>query len=98
LALEVLATSAIGSPMLQARLPLLQELPEEAWFDVEMMQKDLRLALESGREEGLLMPSAATVDQVLTVARSAGYEHRDIAALFRLLYDLAASAQPAVAS
>jgi 3-hydroxyisobutyrate dehydrogenase-like beta-hydroxyacid dehydrogenase len=98
LALDVLAASAIGSPMLRARLPLLQDLPEQAWFDVAMMQKDLRLALESGREEGLLMPSATAVDEILTVARSAGYEHRDIAALFRLLSDLTASAQPVLSS
>jgi 3-hydroxyisobutyrate dehydrogenase-like beta-hydroxyacid dehydrogenase len=97
-ALDVLSTSAIGSPMLKARVPLLQDLPHEAWFDVAMMQKDLRLALEASREEGLLMPSATTVDKLLTVARSAGYEHRDIAAIFRLLSDLSGTAQPAVAS
>jgi 3-hydroxyisobutyrate dehydrogenase-like beta-hydroxyacid dehydrogenase len=97
-ALEVLSTSAIGSPMLRARVPLLQNLPGEAWFDVAMMQKDLRLALESSREEGLLMPSATAVDKLLTVARSAGYEHRDIASLFRLLSELSGEPQPAVAS
>jgi 3-hydroxyisobutyrate dehydrogenase-like beta-hydroxyacid dehydrogenase len=90
LALDVLTRSAIGSSMLQARAPLLLELPQEAWFDVTMMQKDLGLALESGREEGLLMPSASVTDTLLTMARSAGYEHRDIAVLFRLLSDLAA--------
>ncbi|MDX6359290.1 MAG: hypothetical protein QOH37_2344 [Nocardioidaceae bacterium] len=98
LALEVLTGSAIGSPMLQARAPLLLDLPEEAWFDVGMMQKDLGLALESGREEGLLMPATTAVDKMLTVARSAGYEHRDIAALFRLLSDLAPEAHRAAAS
>jgi 3-hydroxyisobutyrate dehydrogenase-like beta-hydroxyacid dehydrogenase len=98
LALEVLTGSAIGSPMLQTRAPLLLDLPEEAWFDVGMMQKDLGLALESGREEGLLMPATTAVDKMLTVARSAGYEHRDIAALFRLLSDLAPEAHRAAAS
>jgi 3-hydroxyisobutyrate dehydrogenase-like beta-hydroxyacid dehydrogenase len=97
-ALDVLTHSAIGSPMLQARAPLLLELPEEAWFDVAMMQKDLRLALESGREEGLLMPSTTAADKMLTVARSTGYEHRDIAALFHLLSDLAPAMQRAAAS
>ena len=56
-ALEVMTHSAIGSPMLQARAGLLRELPENAWFDVAMMQKDLRLALDSGRDEGVPMPS-----------------------------------------
>jgi 3-hydroxyisobutyrate dehydrogenase-like beta-hydroxyacid dehydrogenase len=98
LALDVLTHSAIGSPMLQARAPLLLQLPEEAWFDVAMMQKDLGLALESAREEGLLMPSTTAADKMLTVARSVGYEHRDIAALFSLLSDLAPTAHRAAAS
>ncbi|HEX3930110.1 MAG TPA: NAD(P)-dependent oxidoreductase [Nocardioides sp.] len=91
LALDVLTHSAIGSPMLRARAALVLDLPEEAWFDVAMMQKDLGLALESGREEGLVMPSTTAADTMLTMARSVGYEHRDIAALFRLLSDLAPS-------
>jgi 3-hydroxyisobutyrate dehydrogenase-like beta-hydroxyacid dehydrogenase len=44
LAAEVMSSSPIGSPMLKARIPLLLELPEHAWFDVELMHKDIRLA------------------------------------------------------
>ena len=33
-AAEVMSTSSIGSPMLKARIPLLLDLPEHAWFDV----------------------------------------------------------------
>jgi 3-hydroxyisobutyrate dehydrogenase-like beta-hydroxyacid dehydrogenase len=40
---EVMSASPIGSPMLKARIPLLLDLPEDAWFDVAMMQKDIRL-------------------------------------------------------
>jgi 3-hydroxyisobutyrate dehydrogenase-like beta-hydroxyacid dehydrogenase len=90
-ALDVLTHSAIGSPMLQARAPLLQELPEEAWFDIAMMQKDLRLALASGRDEGLRLPSTSVADEMLGIARTTGYEHRDIAAVFSLLSDLVAT-------
>ena len=97
-ALDVLTSSAIGSPMLRARAPLVLDLAEEAWFDVAMMQKDLGLALESGRDEGLLMPATIAADKMLSVARSAGYEHRDIAALFRLLSDLAPAVDRAAAS
>jgi 3-hydroxyisobutyrate dehydrogenase-like beta-hydroxyacid dehydrogenase len=97
-ALDVLTHSAIGSPMLQARAPLVLELPEEAWFDMAMMQKDLRLALDSGREEGVLMASATAADKMLTVARTTGYEHRDIAALFRVLSDLVPTPSRAAAS
>ena len=90
-ALDVLTHSAIGSPMLQARAPLVLDLPEGAWFDVTMMDKDLRLALDSARDEGLHLPSTTLAQDMLGTARAAGYEHRDIAVLFRLLTDLAAT-------
>jgi hypothetical protein len=35
--------SPIGSAML-ARAPLVLDLPEEAWFDVRLMHKDIGLA------------------------------------------------------
>lgn len=87
-ALQVMTHSAIGSPMLQARAPLMRELPDTAWFDLVMMQKDLRLALDSAREKGVPLPSTTMADQVLTTARAAGYEHRDIAVLFRALSEM----------
>jgi len=85
LALEVLTHSAIGSPMLQARAPMLLELPEQAWFDVAMMRKDLRLALAAARELGVPVPSTAVADELLAAASALGYEHRDIAVVFRVL-------------
>lgn len=85
LALDVMTQSPIGSPMLKARAALVLDLPEEAWFDVSLMQKDIRLALESGGELGVPLPSAALADEVLSIASTLGYEHRDIAALFQVL-------------
>jgi 3-hydroxyisobutyrate dehydrogenase-like beta-hydroxyacid dehydrogenase len=89
LALEVMAHSAIGSPMLQARAPMLLELPEQGWFDVRMMRKDLRLALATARELQVPLPSTAVADELLGTASLLGYEHRDIAVLFRVLSELA---------
>jgi 3-hydroxyisobutyrate dehydrogenase-like beta-hydroxyacid dehydrogenase len=89
-ALEVMTHSAIGSPMLQARAELLRELPDHAWFDVAMMQKDLRLALDTARDQGVPMPSTTVADEVLSTAREAGYQHRDIAVVFRTLSELVA--------
>jgi 3-hydroxyisobutyrate dehydrogenase-like beta-hydroxyacid dehydrogenase len=71
--------------MLEARIPLLLDLPEQAWFDVAMMQKDIRLALQAAQTVGLPLPSAAAADQTLTRARELGYEHRDVAALHEVL-------------
>ncbi|HZO70389.1 MAG TPA: NAD(P)-dependent oxidoreductase [Kribbellaceae bacterium] len=90
-ALQVMTHSAIGSPMLQARAALIRDLPDNAWFDVAMMQKDLGLALDTGREHGLPMPSTTVADRMLSSARAAGYAHRDIAVLFRLLADMVAA-------
>ena len=57
-------------------------------IDVSLMQKDVALALETGRELNVPLPSAA----VLTIARASGYERRDIAALFQVLAHLTSDA------
>ena len=85
LAIDVMTQSPIGSPMLKARAGLLVELPDEAWFSVGLMQKDVALALDAARRLPVPLPSAATADQMLTVARAMGYEQRDLAALFEVL-------------
>jgi 3-hydroxyisobutyrate dehydrogenase len=85
LAIDVMAQSPIGSPMLKARAGLLLDLPDEAWFNIGLMQKDVALALDAARQLPIPLPSAATADQMLTVARAMGYEKRDLAALFEVL-------------
>ncbi|MEN3312085.1 MAG: hypothetical protein V7645_1414, partial [Actinomycetota bacterium] len=82
LAVGVMTQSAIGSPMLKARAELVLDLPEDTWFDVSLMQKDLVLALDAARELHVPLPSTAAADELLTVARALGYEHRDLAAMF----------------
>jgi 3-hydroxyisobutyrate dehydrogenase-like beta-hydroxyacid dehydrogenase len=94
-AADVMASSSIGSAMLKARIPLLLQLPEHAWFDVELMQKDIRLALETGDELRILLPSAAVADEMLTEARERGYGHRDLASLHEVLVLASADCTPA---
>jgi 3-hydroxyisobutyrate dehydrogenase-like beta-hydroxyacid dehydrogenase len=84
-ALDVMTESPIGSPMLKARAPLVLDLPDDAWFDIGLMHKDIRLALQTADELGVPLPSAHAADQVLTEAGELGYEHRDIAALYEVL-------------
>jgi 3-hydroxyisobutyrate dehydrogenase-like beta-hydroxyacid dehydrogenase len=91
LAVEVMSGSPIGSPLLQGRAPLVLDLPEEAWFDIELAHKDIRLALATGRDEGVPLPSAALADQLFTKASELGYAHRDIASLFEVLGRLEAA-------
>jgi 3-hydroxyisobutyrate dehydrogenase-like beta-hydroxyacid dehydrogenase len=87
-AVEVMTQSPIGSPMLKARADLVLDLPDEAWFDLRLMQKDIALALDTARELHVTLPSAATADQVLTLGRGLGYERRDLAALYEVLRHL----------
>ena len=91
LAAEVMSTSSIGSPMLRARIPLFLDLPEQAWFDVELMQKDIRLARQAADDLQIPLPSATVADQILTQARNLGYAHRDLAALHEVLGQLGAA-------
>src|SRR5438445_4935765 len=95
LAARTMTESAIGSPMLQARAPLVLNLPEQPWFDVQLMHKDIRLALEAARESKVPLPAAAAADSALSQAEKLGYAHRDIAGLFQVLAQTAASAAAA---
>jgi 3-hydroxyisobutyrate dehydrogenase-like beta-hydroxyacid dehydrogenase len=88
-AIDVMTQSAIASPMLKARVELVVDLPEEAWFDVGLMHKDIALALDTGRELHVPLLSAAAADEALTLAQASGYGHRDIAALVEVLARLA---------
>jgi 3-hydroxyisobutyrate dehydrogenase-like beta-hydroxyacid dehydrogenase len=94
LAARAMTTSAIGSPMLQARAPLVLDLPERAWFDVQLMHKDIRLALQTARESGIPLPAAAAADGALSQAETLGFGHRDIAGLFQVLAAAAVAPAP----
>jgi 3-hydroxyisobutyrate dehydrogenase len=89
-ATRVMSESPIGSPMLKARAPLVLDLPEEAWFDVSLMHKDITLALALARELDLRLPSADAADGALSQAERLGYRRRDIAALYNVLGDVPA--------
>jgi 3-hydroxyisobutyrate dehydrogenase-like beta-hydroxyacid dehydrogenase len=93
LAARVMTGSAIGSPMLQAHAPLVLDLPGQAWFDMELMHKDIRLARQAARESRTPLPAASAADTALSWAEQLGYGHRDIAGLFQVL---AAAGEPAV--
>ena len=84
-AIEVYLNSVLASPMLQYRGPFATGLPEQAWFDVNMMQKDTTYALEMGKQHGVTLPTGAIANQFLTAARGLGLEHEDCAVLFHVL-------------
>ena len=84
-AVEVLTNSVIASPMVKYRGPFVLEMPDEAWFDCYMMQKDMNLALELGRELEVPLPTTAVTNEFLTAARGMGLEKQDFAIVFDVL-------------
>lgn len=84
-AVDVLINSAIGSPMVKYRGPFVIKLPDEAWFNVNMMQKDMLLALDLGRKLDVPMPSTAVTNEFLTAARGIGLAKEDFAVVFDVL-------------
>jgi 3-hydroxyisobutyrate dehydrogenase-like beta-hydroxyacid dehydrogenase len=89
-AVDVFTSSAIASPMVKYRGPFVLEQPDDAWFDVNMMQKDMLYALEAGRDLDVPLPTTAVTNEYLTAARALGLERLDFAALFDVLAQLAA--------
>ena len=85
IAVDVLTHSAVASPMIQYRGPFVLKQPEEAWFDVNMMQKDMVLAMELGRQLDVPLPTTAISNEFLTAARGMGMEKLDFACMFDVL-------------
>jgi 3-hydroxyisobutyrate dehydrogenase-like beta-hydroxyacid dehydrogenase len=84
-AVDVMVHSAIASPMIQYRGPFVLTQPEEAWFDVNMMQKDMLLAMDLGRRLDVPVPTTAVANEFLTAARGMGWEKVDFAVVFDVL-------------
>ncbi len=84
-AVDVLVHSAVASPMIQYRGPFVLQQPKEAWFDVNMMQKDMLLAMDLGRKVNVPVPTTAVANEFLTAARGMGWEKLDFAVVFDVL-------------
>ncbi len=93
-AANVMFNSVIASPMVKYRGGFVIEKPGEAWFDVNMMQKDMLLALELGRQFDVPLPTTAVTNEMLTAARGLGLEKQDFAVLFDTLATLAGVREP----
>ena len=88
-ALEVMLNSVIASPALKYRTPFVLNMPDEAWFNVNMMQKDMLLALEMGRELNVPMPTTSISNEFLTAARAMGLAEKDFAIVYKVLARMA---------
>ena len=88
-AFDTFLHSVIASPMLQYRAPFALDPPDYAWFDTKMMQKDMALALELGRQTGVPLPTTAATQKVITTAQALGYAKEDFAVIFHALAAMA---------
>lgn len=84
-AVEAFLKSVLASPMLQYRSSFVLASPAEPLFDCVMMQKDLGLAMELGRQVGVPLPTTAIAHELLSAARAMGLGDRDCAAVFDVL-------------
>jgi 3-hydroxyisobutyrate dehydrogenase-like beta-hydroxyacid dehydrogenase len=88
-AMKVLLDSVVASPALKYRMPFILDEPNEAWFDVNMMQKDMNLALEMGRQLDVPLPTVAVSNEFLTAARALGLAKHDFFIVYRVLAKMA---------
>ncbi len=88
-AMRALLDSVIASPSLKYRAPFITEAPDEVWFNVNMMQKDMNLALEMGRQLDVPLPTVAVSNEILTAARAMGLAEHDFYITFEVLAKLA---------
>ncbi len=88
-AYEIWMNSVLAAPSIKYRAPFIFNMPEEAWFDVNMMQKDLLLAMELGREFDVPLPTVAISNEILTSARAMGLAKQDFAVMFHVLARMA---------
>ncbi len=88
-AMTALLNSVVASPALKYRFPLAVNPPDEPLFDVTMIQKDLILALDMGRELAVPLPTSATTNEYLNVARAQGLADQDFVVLYQVLRKMA---------
>jgi 3-hydroxyisobutyrate dehydrogenase-like beta-hydroxyacid dehydrogenase len=60
------------------------DLPEDAWFDIELMHKDIQLALATAGGLDVSLTAADLADKTLSRAEELGYGKCDLAALFQV--------------
>jgi 3-hydroxyisobutyrate dehydrogenase-like beta-hydroxyacid dehydrogenase len=84
-AVEVLLNSVMASPMVKYRGPFVLGMPAEALFNVDMIKKDLGLALEMGKALGVPLPSVALTDELMTAARALDLADYDFAIVFDVI-------------
>ena len=88
--LDVMGSSAAGAPFVKYKTEPLVNDDFSATFTTALMEKDLDLILDSAGENGVDLPVATKLKELLRAAIEAGYGDDDFMALFlhlRSAYD-----------
>lgn len=85
-AVEAMLNSVVASPVLGYRGPFILEgqMPEVAFANVDLQQKDLLLTLELARQLGVPAPTAATANELLNACRGLGIGEDDFAVVYEV--------------
>jgi 3-hydroxyisobutyrate dehydrogenase len=81
--IEVMQSSMGHAPLLDVKAPLILKNEYPASFPLRLMHKDLRLALELARENGVKLPAAEAAYATMTAVKEASKDDPDFAALAR---------------
>jgi 3-hydroxyisobutyrate dehydrogenase-like beta-hydroxyacid dehydrogenase len=84
IAVEAMLNSVVASPVMGYRGPFILEgkMPEKPLADVTLQQKDMLLALDLARKDGVPAPLGAAANEMLNAARGMGLEKRDFVTVF----------------
>src|ERR1700690_543944 len=87
---EVLQSSMGRSALMDVKAPLILKNEYPASFPLRLMHKDIRLALELAREEGIELPAAAAAFSTYSAVKDASEDDPDYAAVARFWKKLGA--------
>lgn len=82
---DIIAGSAVGSPLTQYKAKLIGEGNYAAAFPIRLMIKDLKLALAVGDQYGVKLESTELTKKRMELADSKGYGDMDFSVLTKLL-------------
>jgi 3-hydroxyisobutyrate dehydrogenase-like beta-hydroxyacid dehydrogenase len=85
-AIDAMLKSVVASPVLAYRAPLILEghISDATYGNVNLQQKDMLLALTSGRKMGVPVPLGAAANEMLNACRGLGLEQHDFVTVYEV--------------
>jgi 3-hydroxyisobutyrate dehydrogenase-like beta-hydroxyacid dehydrogenase len=85
-AVDAFLKSVVAAPVLAYRAPLIMEghISDTTYGSVNLQQKDMLLALDLGRKQGVPVPLGAAANEMLNACRGLGLEHNDFVTVYEV--------------